>query len=67
MADARLFWADRRVVPLCTLKHHGVAHTCFWLWHEAELGCAAAATTADAAVTAMPMAGQAAAADIANA
>ena len=49
------------------LKHHGVAHTCFWLWHEAELGCAAAATTADAAVTAMPMAGQAAAADIANA
>ena len=62
---------DSRVVPLCTHKRRGAAHSCFWLWHEAKFGCVAAAADADAAATsaatAMPMAGQAAAADIANA
>jgi len=60
---------DSRVVLLCTSKRHGAAQSCFWLWHEEKFGCTAAAAAADAAATAaaMPMAGQAAAADIANA
>ena len=55
---------DDRSIALCTLKHDGAEHSCFWLWHEAKFGRAADATTATAA---LPEAGHAAAADIANA
>ena len=55
--------------------HNGAEHSCFWLWHEAKFGLAAAAAAeahaaaaaAAATLAALPQAGQAAGTDIANA
>ena len=59
---------DDRSIALCTRRHDGAAHSCFWLWHEAKFGHAADARIAAAAtLAALPQAGQAAATDIANA